>query len=164
MTAGDIINAALLIVAIAGIGLTWGQLRSGARTQRAAFLRDLYTTLNNDQAICDGFYAIEYGRFHYSGEFHDTKVEREVDRLLSFFDLVCELYHRKILTKEELQFFEYRFQRVSADPEVAAYLRFLAGFYRDNGIAATPFPSFTRYIGGALVTYGSPRANPPARS
>ena len=141
----DRINAALLVVAIVAILLTWWQARAGAKTQRASFLRDLYGTINSDEGIREAFYSIEYGNFIYDADFHGSEQERNVDRLLSFVDLICELHRRGVLTRREMQFFEYRFRRVAADQHVQAYLAFLKTFYAVNDTHTEPFPSFMIY-------------------
>jgi hypothetical protein len=141
----DRINAALLVVAVVGILLTWWQARAGAKTQRAAFLRDLYGTINSDEGIREAFYSIEYGKFTYDADFHGSKEECNVDRLLSFVDLICELHRRRVLTRREMLFFEYRFRRVAADPHVQEYLTFLKGFYAMNDTRTEPFASFMSY-------------------
>jgi hypothetical protein len=145
MALSDAINTALLIAAIIGIGLTWLQVRASGRTSRAGFLRDLYGTMATDEAMGNAFYSIEYERFSYHPGFHESREERELDRLLEFFDLVCELYYRNILTREEIQFFDYRFRMVAANPGVAEYLDFLTNFYRSRQATTEPFASFVRY-------------------
>ena len=146
-TTGDKINAGLLLLAVVAIFMTWWQARASAKTQRATFLRDLYATLNNDDGIRVAYYMIEYGKFNYDKDFHQSEQEHNMDRLLSFVDLVCELYLRGVLTHREIQFFEYRFRRIAMDTEVGKYLEFLGQFYVANHATSIPFPSFSRYAG-----------------
>ena len=69
-TTANIINMFLLLATTLGaLGVFW-QVRASARTQRAMFLKDLYLRLRTDKDIADAFYAIEYGKFHYTNSFH----------------------------------------------------------------------------------------------
>ena len=61
--------------------MTYWQLRASGVTQRAAFLKDLYSTFTADADICERYYQVEYGQFSYSPDFHGSTLERKVDRL-----------------------------------------------------------------------------------
>src|SRR5262245_1523345 len=125
MTTGDWINAALLLAALIAIGVTYWQVRAGAATQRAAFLKDLYSTFASDADMCDAYYQIEYGQFSYGPDFHRSPLERKVDRLLAFADLVCELHAQNVISEREMEFFRYRFLRLVRDSGIQQYLEFL---------------------------------------
>ncbi len=142
MTTGDWINLGLLVVAVFGFGLTISQLKSGFRTQRAQFLKDLYTTSVSDIDISEAYYLIEYDKFIYNSDFHDSNIEPKVDRLLSFYDLVAELNIQEIISDREMIFFSYRFKRIFNNKGIKEYLIFLSSFYKNNGIDKEPFSSF----------------------
>lgn len=142
LTAADKINSALLLVTALGVLAAFWQIRAGARAQRATFLKDLYMQLRTDEDVREAFYAIEYGRFEYSVDFHDSALEAKIDRLLTLIDLVCEMREQSILSRREMGFFEYQFGRVARDPGIRAYLRFLSGVYSQNGVKHEPFAAF----------------------
>jgi|SRR5882724_8394582 len=142
MGIAELINSLLLLVAVVGIGLTYSQVRKGARTHRAQFLKELYLTMTADADICEAYYRIEYSKFKYGEDFHDSKIELQVDRLLAFADLVAELYLQSALSKREMVFFQYRFRRIYEDREIQAYLDFLASFYKQVGVSKEPYHSF----------------------
>lgn len=144
MTVGDAINTGLLVAAVVGIALTFWQVRVGVRTQRAQFLKDLYSMLVSDADIGEAYYLIEYGTFRYGPEFHGSAVEPKVDRLLGFADLVAELHLQAIISDREMAFFRYRFRRLFEDPGVRDYLEFLASFYKRVGVAKEPYHSFQK--------------------
>ena len=75
---GDRIQLGLLLAGVIGIGLTYWQVRSNARTQRATFLKDLYSTLVSDALICEAYYLIEYDKFRYDAGFHDSELEPKI--------------------------------------------------------------------------------------
>jgi len=136
------INTGLLAAAVAAIALTFWQVRLGVRTQRAQFLKDLYSTLVSDRELGEAYYEIEYGRFSYGPTFHGSPMEQKIDRLLGFADLVAELRLQSVLSNREMAFFDYRFRRIYENPGIAAYLTFLASFYRRVGVEKEPFHSF----------------------
>jgi hypothetical protein len=142
----DLINTGLLLVAIIGIFLTYRQIREGYKTQKAAFFKDLYSTIFADEDIRQAFYRIEYKKFVYPKEFHGSETEKLIDRLLGFMDLVCDLYAQGVITDHEMAFFNYHFTRVYDDSNIQGYLEFLKGFY--GGVVGTetgPFPSYVAY-------------------
>jgi hypothetical protein len=145
MSLADKINSALLLVTALGVLAAFWQIRVGARAQRATFLKDLYMQLRSDPAVAEAFYKIEYGEFKYGPEFHGSEFEPKMDRLLTLVDLVCEMRAQRIMSKREMSFFIYQFNRVAKDQNVREYLKFLNEFYAQNGINKKPFASFQSY-------------------
>lgn len=154
MSITDRIQLGLLLAAVVGIALTFWQVRANARTQRASFLKDLYSTLITDPVISEAYYLIEYGNFAYGPDFHGSDIEPKIDRLLSFADLVCELSSLKIIKTKEMEFFRYRFVRIGADPGIEDYLKFLTGFYQRVGMTRRPFDNFVAYCKTTLPNSG----------
>jgi len=145
LSLSDRIQMGLLLAAVIGIALTYWQVRSNARTHRAVFLKELYFTVTSDTSICEAYYAIEYERFRYGPDFHGSQLEPKIDRLLSFADLVCDLYSQRVIKKHEMAFFRYRFLRIAQDANIREYLAFLVDFYSRVGIAKRPYHSFLAY-------------------
>ena len=141
----DLINTFLLIVGVIGIFLAYRQIKDGYKTQKATFFKDLYSTMFSDPDIRTAYYQIEYDKFIYDDNFHGSQNEKHLDRLLSFVDLVCDLYNQKMITKHEMQFFKYEFLRVYQNENVRGYLDFLRGFYHNVGVETEPFFSFVSY-------------------
>jgi hypothetical protein len=141
----DLINGILLIVAIVGIFLTYRQIRIGYKTQKAGFFKEIYSTMFSDPDIRNAYYQIEYGQFTYDSKFHGSENEKLIDRLLSFVDLVCELYNQKVITDREIGFFKYEFIRIYRNQNVQNYLKFLKTFYGNVGCDKEPFFSFVKY-------------------
>lgn len=104
LSISDKINTALLFVTAIGFVAALWQVRASARTQRATFLKDLYMQLRTDTDVAYAFYLIEYGKFSYDRNFHDSELEKKIDRLLTFIDLVCEMRAQKIITEREMNF------------------------------------------------------------
>ena len=81
---------------------------------------------------------------HDSGHFKDPTQEPQIDQLLNFADLVCELYARKMLTTREISFFKYQFIRIYENKEIQSYLNFLKDVFEKKA-ASVPFASFISY-------------------
>lgn len=144
-TTADKISMLLLFATTLGaLGVFW-QVRVAAKTQRAMFLKDLYMRLRDDKDISEAFYYIEYGKFEYTASFHGSILEPKIDRLLTIFDLVCELNAQGAITAREMHFFEYQFRRVFQNAEIQNYLTFLGQFYERIGVAKRPFAAFQVY-------------------
>ena len=135
----------MLFVTTAGVLAAFWQIRIGARSQRATFLKDLYIQLRSDPAIVEAFYKVEYDKFEYGSDFHHSELEAKVDRLLTLIDLVCEMRAQRILTTREMSFFEYPLGRVAQNQSIQAYLRFLNDFYDHNEVSKKPFAAFQEY-------------------
>lgn len=145
ISVGDIANVLLLIVAIFGIYYTYLQIESNYKTQKASFFKELYSTMYSDPEIIDIYYKIEYDTFNYGPKFHRSPEEKQLDRLLSFLDLICNLYEQKIITDYEMESFRYRIRRVYINHNILSYLKFLEKFYPTTGAETRPFQSFVSY-------------------
>lgn len=99
----------------------------------------------SDPDIRDAYYLVEYGEFVYDHSFHGSSNEKQIDRLLSFVDLVCDLFAQGIITEHEMSFFKYEFTRIHQNANVQGYLKFLKSFYDEVRTGTTPFPSFVSY-------------------
>lgn len=141
----DVISLLLLVAAVVGIFLSLKETRETAKTEKAVFFKDLYTTMFADPNIRDAYYQIEYEEFKYDADFHGSNNERLIDRLLSFVDLVCDLHAQGILTEHEMSFFKYQLLQIYKNRNVRVYLSFLEDFYAKSGANTKPFASFTRY-------------------
>src|SRR5262245_50146572 len=97
----QIVSMCLLFVAVIGIMLTYQQMRQNHKIQKANFFKERYTTMFADADVRAAAYMIEYDKFVYNEDFHGSPQERIVDRLLSFADLVCDLYAQKLLSAHE---------------------------------------------------------------
>src|SRR5437588_6413189 len=100
-----IVSIILLFVAVIGIYLTVRQLKQGYEIQKATFFKELYLALTSHTDIRKAVYLVEGKKFVFDQSFYGSPEEYLIDQMLSFFDLVCELYTRTMLTNQEMQFF-----------------------------------------------------------
>lgn len=141
----------MLVAAIIGIALTYRQIAESHKTQKASFFKDLYSTLYGDPDIRKIYYDIEYNKFIYDRAFCHSENERLMDHLLSFADLVCDLYAQGIITDHEMGFLKYEFSRIYKNENVRGYLDFLENFYPKTGADVQPFRSFRSYCERDLI-------------
>ncbi|HEV8194415.1 MAG TPA: hypothetical protein VGP82_23435, partial [Ktedonobacterales bacterium] len=154
----QIVSMCLLFVAVIGIMLTYQQMRQNHKIQKANFFKELYTTMFADGDVRAAAYMIEYDKFVYNEDFHGSPQERVVDRLLSFADLVCDLYAQKLLSAHEMDFFNYEFVQIYKNANVQHYLDYLKARYdetgRQTGRDIEPFPAYVVYCEAQLRARG----------
>ena len=139
-----IASLALVAAAVAAVA-AYRQFQSSVRATRAALLKDLYLQFRNDEFVAEAFYKIEYGEFRYTPEFHESKDEPKIDRLLTLCELVCAMHSDGTLTDREMEYFKYQFKRIHGDLEIKKYLACLDRFYALNNMHKKAFEKFQIY-------------------
>lgn len=141
----DVISILLFVSAFVGLYLTLYQIRQSYRIQKATFFKDLSMTLISETNQKEGFYLIINNKFIYDDGFKGSQIEKQVDALLSFLEMICSLYKAGILTKQEMPFFEYAFRKVYANSNIRTYLEYLRKTSEHSGNKTTPFASYISY-------------------
>jgi hypothetical protein len=142
----DLINIGLLLVAVIGIAMTYFSIRSGQKTQRAIFFKELYSVFYTDEKIQDIFYKLEWGKIRYDrANFADSDIEKKTDRLLQFVNMTCYLYDKYVMTKNEMEFFNYKFNRIWNSQFIKDYLADLDDWDGMIDSRDKHFASFRKY-------------------
>ena len=143
---GDIINIVLLLLTFIGLIITIVQLLRSRKLNRASFVKELYLQLYQDKDLREAFYAIEWSDYTPSErlKLQGSEEEQKTDRLLSFFEIVCSMYYRKILTPDDMSPFDYEMRRVYEHPDIQNYLRFLDGWQKRQGLGKS-YVNYKRY-------------------
>ena len=130
---GDIINACLLFLTLVGLTFTAYQLIQTKAINRAQLVKELYLQMYSDDYIREIFYRIEWSDYTHIDifQFRGTETEQMTDRLLSFYETICNMYYRKSLTREDMLIFDYEMMRVFQHPSIREYLSFLEK-WQDN--------------------------------
>jgi hypothetical protein len=128
-----------------GIVLTLRQLRENSKTQQATFFKELHSAFYADQKIRNAYYLIEYDNFKYDASFHGAELERDIDQLLKFADMVCNLHKEGLLNTRAMSLFNYEFLRVYSNESIQRYLGFLRTWYSQVKSDTEPFPHFIDY-------------------
>jgi hypothetical protein len=122
---GDKIKSLLLVLTFLGVVAAFRQIREGARAQRALFLKDLLLALRGDSEASNVFYLIDHGHLRWPFGDGGCELERQVDRLLTLLNLVCEMNQQGILSKREMRHFRYYLDRVGSNKAIKRYVQFL---------------------------------------
>jgi len=141
---GDIIAAAGFFVAAIGLFLTLCQLRRDSKRKRAEFIVSVFNQYVTDSDTCEMFYLLEYDKFQYGPEFHGSKQERHLDRLLSYFEMIATLYDMGVVTRKDLELTRYQFVRVYKNQAVQSYFEFLDKLPGSLGVSGGTFHRFRK--------------------
>ena len=146
LTIGDVLNFLMLLVTIHSIKFAARQIKQTEKINRASLVKELLMTMHDNAEMRDLFYKIEWSEYRL-GEFdfsNNSADEKGLDKLLSFFEIVCGLYERKVFTKADIKLFSYRMRRVAEHPDVQQYLGFL-GTWQDNRNIGKSFSNYIKY-------------------
>ena len=129
ISVNDIATIFLLLVAIATFLMNYFESRKKNHTERMLFVKDLLEPFRTEPDISSAFYKIEYHQFHYNFDtFHDSALEKEIDKLLSHCNLVCSFYKNRIITEKEFNQFRYYMVRIAGNSGIKDYFEFLDGW------------------------------------
>jgi hypothetical protein len=128
----DLLTLGALLLAIVGLFLTWRQIRQGNRQKRGEFMTNLFTQYISDPGMTACFYNIEYDKFLYPEAFHGTEEEKQLDRLLSFFDNMATLCENGDLTIRDMGTFAYQYLVLYRNKQIQSYLAFLDNWCQEK--------------------------------
>jgi hypothetical protein len=158
-TVGDIATVAGLLFAAVGLLLTWRQLMKDAAQKRAEFIISIFNQYVTDPEASAIFYEVEYGRFVYGAGFHGSPQEKQLDRLLSYFEKIAALYFMETINREDLELVRYDFLRVFQDKSVQAYFRTLDANTDRLGVDGGTFANYRKV---AEILDGKPPVHKPS--
>lgn len=95
------------------------------------------------------FYAIEYSRFIYDEAFHDSEVEKDVDRLLQHFSNLALAWQAGLLKRSDLQQVEYYVRRIMRNSGIREYISFVEDWSNGADIGQHPYVALVK-LGKAL--------------
>jgi hypothetical protein len=146
---GDIASVLVLLPTAVGLILTWRQLRQHDATQKAIFVRDLYSTLFADQEMLAAIPLLESGEisFEHGSDFFNSPTEASVNKLLAHCELISTLYLRGALSNEDMDHFEYNLRRILSNPNVISYFKVIDAWCKHHGFDPRrgPFGKFREY-------------------
>lgn len=105
-----------------GIIIALFQLSSANKTKRIEIIESVLKQLRFDKDISKIINTIDYREFRYDGHFHGSKIEFQVDKLLSYLDFICYLKFKKFLSKAEFSLIKYEIMRICSDRGIQRYL------------------------------------------
>lgn len=119
---GDIVASASFLVVGLGLFLTLWQLRRDAIWKRAESMTNVLYKYMDYPDTSEMFYTIDYDLLKCGPGFRKTAEERHLDRLLTCFETVAQLYAMKVIRLDDLKRLRYEFHRVSKNQAVLEYL------------------------------------------
>jgi len=156
ITIGDMISIAGFVAAACGLFLAYLQMRKSNRQKRAEFIIGIYNEFASSTDMQDIYYKIEYGEFSYSNEFHKSKEEKKLDKLLGLFENISKLYEMGNITFQDMKIVAYKFVVIFKDTGVNRYLSFLESWTKQTRLSF-PYSSFRRV--GKVLTEKSKQEN-----
>lgn len=115
----EIITSVTLYELVVGLGslLAGGfalfQWRQGNKLKRTELVKEASSKIREDEEIASVLYAIDYGQEWYCEDFLDNhSEEQKFDKAFAYFDIICYLKQKHIISRSEFRIFEYRLQRV----------------------------------------------------
>lgn len=126
--------ASALAVAIPCL-FTLMQWLGTVRIRRAEMVKSLLDEIRANPDMSDAWYFLEYHEESnwYDDSFHQTDIEKKMDRLLAHLTYVCYLIDRKVLRKQEAELFDYQIRSVSKNIGLQSYFFNLYHFAHRNG-------------------------------
>lgn len=127
MNMGQVIQTLSVLIAFAGLLITFREIRRTSKVHTAQVLKDVIFTFFSDPEIQRTFYRIGSGSLRFDRAKFDgtgSEDERALDQLLYVFECVGRLHSLGLITPDDL-LLRYRMVKVFQDPEVLAYLRYL---------------------------------------
>jgi hypothetical protein len=138
---GDLISACGALIASTALLLNYWQLRVGSIRKRAEFIVSTFNQYITDPESSEALYEIEYNKFDYGDDFHGSKKERQLDRLLTYFEKISALYEMRTIKLSDLELVRYDFLRAFNNSNVQQYFKTLdaqprgGNFMRFRGVA-----------------------------
>lgn len=134
------------IAATVTLVLTVYALRKTVGYNRGDHLLKLHEIFLADSEMSRIYYSVEYDRFRYvSEQFHGSKDEQALDRLLGFFDNLGRLRDMQLLRDKDVEFFGYELATIANNREISSYLASLAD-YAKNAQRPDPYASLRGLI------------------
>ncbi len=145
----DLLLAVSILIAALGLFLNFLQMKKNNLQKRAEFIINLYNQYASDSDMMEVYYKIEYGKFKYDKNFHQSDEEKKLDKLLGFFENIAKLYLMGNITLDDLKYVAYEFIVIYQNEFVQQYFQFLDGWFRQRGMKIKPYEAF-RQVGKIL--------------
>lgn len=141
---GDILTFTGLLFTTLGLFFTWRQLRRNNISSRAQFMVSICDQYLTDRVTLRMMYDIEYERFTYTSDFHESRREQALDRLLGYFDKIAALHLMGCLSMRDLALVKYDLLQTYRNREVQKYLGFLDKITDVGGESGGGFERFRK--------------------
>lgn len=118
----DIISFTSLVLVVIGGCFGYHQWKKSIKIKRAEYLNELTAKIRTDNSISEMIYILDYNQNWYDGSFHQSKkLERKMDKTLSYFSYICYLFENNLIEKSEFDFFKYEIDRILMNQSTINY-------------------------------------------
>ena len=98
------------------------QWRQSYQLKRAELVKEASCKVREDGDIVSVLYSIDYSEDWYNDAFlTNHEIESKYDKAFAYFDYICYLRFKGIITKDEFRIFEYRIQRMAYNYSFRTY-------------------------------------------
>ena len=152
MNAGDVISTVALLAAFVGLVFTGIEIRQSNSVRRATFYKELYESFFLSPEMRTVFELMEDNKWKFDDKFgaeNDEEFYRRriaFERLLAHLEVICSLYHRGLITSEDMEEFEYNIQRIVKYPDFGNYPAVLERWRNKDKLLRAPYVNFRYYI------------------
>jgi hypothetical protein len=127
------------VFAAVGLILSVVQSRRSNKQARAALVAKFLSDFAGNDDMQSIFYSIEYSKFKYDDEFHDSEDERKLDKTLVHFANLALAWKSGLLQDDDICPVQYFARRLLRDNGVKEYLRFLDDWSDHAALGRHPY-------------------------
>lgn len=141
-----LVFVAPLSAVFAGLGLMLNvrQSRRTNRQARLALVAGFFSDFAQDSDIQNAFYLIEYEKFTYDENFHGSRAERGVDKLLRHMANLALAWESGLLDINDVMPIKYYVRRIMSNKEIQKYIDFLKDWSTRTQIGNHPYISLLK--------------------
>ena len=141
---GFISDIVLAVTAIIGVRISLATWHDNVKKTKRALIKDLIQETLEDSEISEVFRNIDYNKHWYDEKFHDSPLERKVDKAFMRFSYFIDLLEDEYIDNKALDLIKYHLQRVLHNHDSQTYLFNLLNFTQK--IEATfPYATLVKY-------------------
>ncbi|MBE5897898.1 MAG: hypothetical protein E7281_09100 [Lachnospiraceae bacterium] len=142
----SVYDLGMLAITFVGSMFALFQWKKGNDLRRAEFLRTAIEKMRDDRDIVYALYKIVYEEEWYNPDLiFNHNEESKFDKATIYFDYLCYLRRKKILTKDDFKIFEYEIHRMGHSKDYVDYIYNLYHFAKKNGTEPT-FTNLLQYM------------------
>ena len=143
-TIGELLTSSGVIFTAVGLMLNIVRIRKESIRTRSEFMLNLRNQFISNDGMNAIFYKIEHGKLRREDISSGSEDERNLDKLLYFYDGIARHYEAENIKEKNLECMAYEFIRVSKNLAVRDYIDFVKSLSSNCKIKDVPFSAFMR--------------------
>ena len=105
----DCMKVLAVLIAAAGLFMNAWQQKKANSQKRVEVISDTLWKIQDDKELREIYYRLEYHKFSYGQEFHNSEEEKYLDKLISLLDIIAKQYFSNHLTKKDVALISYEY-------------------------------------------------------